>query len=230
MTLAFVLFLCSASWNTPVQAQSAPAEPANQATQEKPQETANPPAQSAPSEAKPSSPAQAPANSLPPAAKRKHHKKKVGSSNCGVRPMPTQPAAAGTNHQDASGSDPAPANAPANTSAQTSGASPAAQNCPPPKTIVRHGGAAEPSIQLEGGPPTSQAAQQRAVVNQLLEVTENNLKKARGKQLSSIQQGTLSQARAFVQQSKDAISDGDLDRARTLAWKAETLSEDLIKP
>jgi hypothetical protein len=68
------------------------------------------------------------------------------------------------------------------------------------------------------------------VVNQLLGVTENNLKKVAGKQLNSTQQDTLSQARAFVQQSRNAIADGDLDRARTLAWKAETLSEDLIKP
>jgi hypothetical protein len=83
---------------------------------------------------------------------------------------------------------------------------------------------------LAGAPTDNQASHQRDVVNQLLGVTENNLKKVANKQLNSTQQDTLSQARAFVKQSRSAIADGDLDRARTLAWKAETLSEDLIKP
>jgi hypothetical protein len=142
--------------------------------------------------------------------------------------MPTQPPAAGnpqgTSAPAAAGTSSAAA------SGQTSAARTTAQDCPPPKIIVRHGGTTEPSIELEGGPPNRQAAQQRNVVNQLLGVTENNLKKISGKQLNSSQQDTLSQARAFMKQSRDAIADGDLDRARTLAWKAEMLSEDLSKP
>jgi protein involved in polysaccharide export with SLBB domain len=96
--------------------------------------------------------------------------------------------------------------------------------------VVRHGGTADPGIQLAGGPTTDQAAKQREVVNQLLGVTEANLRKIAGQQLSPSQQDTLTQSRAFVKQSKDAVESGDLDRARTLAWKAELLSEDLLKP
>jgi len=227
MTLAFVFLLFSFSWNPPT--QSVPPEPATQAAPEKQQEPANPQAQSAPSEAKPSSSAQAPANSPKPATKPKPHKKKTASSNCGIRPMPTQPAPAGT-PQGTSASAAAAGTSSATASGQTSAARTTAQDCPPPKTIVRHGGTTEPSIELEGGPPNSQAAQLRNVVNQLLGVTENNLKKISGNQLNSSQQDTLSQARAFMKQSRDAIADGDLDRARTLAWKAEMLSEDLSKP
>lgn len=229
MTLAFLLFFFSFSWNTPLQAQSAPPEPASQAASQEQPQTATPQAQSAPAEAKPSSSAQAPENSTQPAAKPKPHKKKVASSNCGVRPMPAQSASAET-PQGASPSATAAGTSSPPAAPPTSTASSKPQDCPPPKTIVRHGGTTEPSIQLEGGPPNSQAAQQRNVVNQLLGVTENNLKRISGKQLNSTQQDTLSQARAFMKQSRDAIADGDLDRARTLAWKAEMLSEDLSKP
>lgn len=232
MTLAFVLLFCSFLWNPPLQAQSTAqsAEPAGQAAPEKQQEPTTPQAQTAPSETSPTTSPQAPANSTKPATTKRKHKKKVASSNCGVRPMPAQPAASATNTQGTSAADPPAGTASAKSSGQTSGAPATPRDCPPPKRIVRQGGASEPSIQLEGGPPNTQAAHQRDVVNQLLGVTENNLRRVSGKQLSSTQQDTLSQARAFMKQSRDAIADGDLDRARTLAWKAETLSEDLIKP
>jgi|SRR5579859_49695 len=233
MTLAFVLLFSSFAWTTPswwpLQAQSAAqaAEPATQAAPDKPQESGNPQTGSAQPETKPS--AQAPSNSTTPTTtRRKRHKKKTAAlSNCGVRPTP--PVQTGTNPQGATPGDASAGTASASAPGQDS-AAPDLKDCPPPKRIVRHGGTSEPSIQLAGGPNDSQAVHQRDVVNQLLGVTENNLKKIAGKQLNSTQQDTLSQARAFVQQSKSAIADGDLDRARTLAWKAETLSEDLIKP
>lgn len=231
MTLAFIVLLCSFSWKPAMQVELAPQspEPAIQSAPEKQQDTASPQAQSGRSQPTPSSSSQAPANpTKSTTTKRKHHKKTTTASNCGVRPTPPQPAGTGSTAQGTSPSDPAGGTASASASGQTSAAAP--QNCPPPKIIVRHGGTSEPSIQLEGGPPNGQAAHQRDVVNQLLGVTENNLKKVSGKQLSSNQQDTLSQARAFVRQSRNAIAEGDLDRARTLAWKAETLSEDLIKP
>ena len=231
MTLAFVLLFSSFVWTAPawwtLQAQSAaqPAEPATEAAPDKPQGSGNPQT-SAPPETKPS--AQTPSNSTTPTTtKRKRHKKKAKLSNCGVRPTP--PVETGQNPQGATPGDPSAGTASASAPGQNS-AAPDPKDCPPPKTIVRHGGTSEPSIQLAGGPNESQASHQRDVVNQLLGVTENNLKKVAGKQLNSTQQDTLSQARAFMQQSRSAIADGDLDRARTLAWKAETLSEDLIKP
>ncbi|HET7206848.1 MAG TPA: hypothetical protein VFI95_09755 [Terriglobales bacterium] len=231
MTLAFVLLFSAFGWTAPavwpLQSQSAaePAEPATESAPDKPQGNGNPQT-SAPPETKPS--AQTPSNSTTPATtKRKRHKKKAKLSNCGVRPTP--PVEKSTNPHGATPGDPSAGTASARAPGQNSVA-PDPKDCPPPKTIVRHGGTSEPSIQLAGGPNDSQASHKRDVVNQLLGVTENNLKKAAGKQLNSTQQDTLSQARAFMQQSRTAIADGDLDRARTLAWKAETLSEDLIKP
>ena len=229
MTLAVVLLFSSFVWTAPSwwpwQAQSAAqaAEPATQAAPDKPQETGNAQPQTKPS-------AQAPSNSTTPTTtKRRRHKKKkkAALSNCGVRPTP--PVQTSTNSQGATPSDPSAGTASASAPGQNS-AAPDPRDCPPPKRIVRHGGTSEPSIQLAGAPTDNQASHHRDVVNQLLGVTENNLKKVANKQLNSTQQDTLSQARAFVKQSRSAIADGDLDRARTLAWKAETLSEDLIKP
>jgi hypothetical protein len=95
---------------------------------------------------------------------------------------------------------------------------------------VRHGGTAEPSIQLAGGAAGNQNSPQRDAANQLLGSTEENLKKLSGQQLSAAQEDTVTQIRQFMAQSKAAVADGDMERARTLAWKAETLSEDLVKP
>ena len=67
-------------------------------------------------------------------------------------------------------------------------------------------------------------------MNQLLGATNQNLKKTAGWQLNSSQQDTITQTRQFVKQSEAAMAEGDLERARTLAWKAELLSEDLINP
>jgi hypothetical protein len=95
---------------------------------------------------------------------------------------------------------------------------------------VRHGGSKEPSIQLAGGPSAEQAAQQRNAINQLLGVSDQNLKRAADMQLSAAQQDTVSQTRQFMEQSKAAMAAGDFERAHTFAWKAQLLSEDLAKP
>ena len=121
------------------------------------------------------------------------------------------------------------ANSPAPT-AQASEAPGAPKDCPPPKIIVRRGGSKEPNIQLAGGPTAEQSAQQRNAINELLGISDQNLKKAAEMQLSAAQRDTVLQTRQFMQQSKAAMTAGDFERARTLAWKAQLLSEDLAKP
>ena len=64
----------------------------------------------------------------------------------------------------------------------------------------------------------------------MLESAEANLKKIAGRQLSADQQDMVNQIRQFMAQSKAAIDVGDLERAHTLAWKAQVLSEELVKP
>jgi len=64
----------------------------------------------------------------------------------------------------------------------------------------------------------------------MLEAAAQNLKKIEGRNLTSDQQGMVNQIRQFMEQSKTATTAGDLDRARTLAWKAQLLSEELVNP
>lgn len=93
--------------------------------------------------------------------------------------------------------------------------------------MVRKGGATEQSIQLAGG---DQESQKKKEANDLLGSTEENLKKISSIQLSPEQQDTVSQIKQFVNQSRDALAAGDLERGHTLAWKAQLLSEDLVNP
>ena len=101
------------------------------------------------------------------------------------------------------------------------------KNCPPEKIVVQHGGTSEPSIQLAGG---DQETQKRNETNQMLGSTDANLKKISAIQLSADQQDTVSQIKQFVVESRAALAAGDLERGHTLAWKAQLLSEDLVKP
>lgn len=134
--------------------------------------------------------------------------------------------------------DPAPASAagsnpatgsPQPGSARSSPATEAPKNCPPEKTIVRQGGVAEQSIQLAGGSAGDQA-QKRDAASKMLAATEQNLNKLTGRQLSNAERESVIQIRQFVEQSRTAMTAGNLERAQTLAWKAKLLSEDLIDP
>jgi hypothetical protein len=205
----------------PVIMQSAPqSTPAN--SPEKQDQGTAATSQNAPAEKPPAQPSAAPKKTS-----RAHHprRKKNASTDCGALPAPAKEGAPASNPPST-----APAGTPAATTTQSPGTGGASKPCPPPKIVVRQGGTSEPSIQLAGGPSDQQTAQKKDGVNKLLGDTEDNLKKIAGTQLSSVQQETITQIRQFMQQSRSAVTEGDLERARTLAWKAETLSEDLVKP
>ena len=183
------------------------------------------PDSSAPAKATPSTPTPTTSGQNPQAPSKRHRrKKKAAGTNCGNA----------TTASDASGASNAPSGSvPKDASKSQNGnppGTPATTNCPPPKVIVRQGGTSDPTIQLAGGAVGDQAAQQRDAVNQMLEATEANLKKISEKELNASQQDMVKQVRQFTEQSKSAVKTGDFDRARTLAWKAQLLSEELTKP
>ncbi len=156
----------------------------------------------------------------------KRHKKKVVASNCNSAPAAAGQGASGSTSPSAAPSDPATA---ANASAPGAASTPT--NCPPSKVIVKQGGTSDPSIQLAGAAAGSkQTSQELDTAKQMLATTEANLKQIAGRQLTSSQQDMVTQIKQFMEQSKAAVADGDLDRARTLAWKAQVLSEELVKP
>jgi hypothetical protein len=109
------------------------------------------------------------------------------------------------------------------------GTKPPTANCQPAKTVVRNGGTSEPAVQITDAGGAAQA-QQRSTTDQLLESTEDNLKKLADRQLTPTQQDMVSQIRQYMQQSKEAITAGDTERSRMLAQKAQLLSDELVKP
>jgi len=199
--------------------QSAPAAKPSEAAATQDQSTApaaeNPPTPSQAPPAKPKS-TKTPSGQTHPTTTRSHHKKRV------LPPCDSAPAAG----QVATGANATTADPASVTTAPAATPSP----CPPSKVVVRRGGTSEPNMQLAGGPAGDQTSHNRDVANQILGSADANLKKIAGQQLTSNQQDMVNQIRQFMGESKAAMDAGDLERARTLAWKAQVLSEELVKP
>ena len=222
MTLAAAILILGISSLTSVEpglAQSTPQQDSSAntpATQEQTPARKSEQEGTKPSSAQPPS-TQAPATK-PSTAKNSRHPKKPAAADC-------DPPPANSTH---------PASDPATTSpqpgAQASSPPEAPKPCAPPKIVVKQGGITEQSIQLAGGSAGDQANQKRGAASQMIAVTEENLKKIAGRQLSTAEQDSVSQIRQFVDQSKSAITAGNLERAQTLAWKAKLLSDDLLNP
>ena len=97
----------------------------------------------------------------------------------------------------------------------------------PTKTVVRNGSTTDPTVELSPGLPSQQASQQIKATDQLLASTDANLKALSGRQLNAGQQDTVNQIKSFMEQSRTASRNGDVQRAYTLANKANMLSADL---
>jgi outer membrane biosynthesis protein TonB len=108
---------------------------------------------------------------------------------------------------------------------------------PPKKTIVEN---TPPPAPAPAQPPAPQQGQvtasvsqndalhQRVDTQQLLDSTETTLR-GLNRSLSDDEQAVVAHIRSYMQQSKNATSDGDLERAYNLAVKAHLLSDGLVK-
>lgn len=217
MTLAILVFSLRFFTSAPnFEAQATqPAAQSSQSAQSGTQSTAPSTSGSQPTDARPHNQSA----SRKKATARTHSRKKTArASPCVVNPQ-----------TNATGSHPKQESADAAQQPSASGTRATSKDCPPPRIVVRQGGTKDPSIQLAGG-DAAQAAQKRDNINQLLGQTDQNLKKAEDMQLTASQQEVVTQARQYVVQSKTAMDNGDFERARTLAWKAQLLSQDLTNP
>jgi len=231
MTLAAVLVIYVSTWGSfrtplcplPIAAQSQPG-----VAQSQPQNpvvpTADPASKSTTPNAQPqSSPAstQTPASTQAPAKHRWHRKKTATPDpDCATSPPASKSSADGQTPNSTSNTDPAKA---------TNGAA-ASKPCPTPKVVVKNGGSDEPTITLTGKTTAEQASQQRYNTEQLAAAAEANLKNITTRQLSPTQQEMVSQVKLFLEQSKKAVADGDLQRGHDFAVKAQLLSNELLKP
>jgi hypothetical protein len=91
------------------------------------------------------------------------------------------------------------------------------------------GGEAEkrdaPMIAPQLTPAETTLAQQQT--NQSLAIAEKNLMAANGKRLNAAQADLVSKIKGFIKDAREAAQIGDWSRARSLAKKAQVLSEDL---
>ena len=81
------------------------------------------------------------------------------------------------------------------------------------------------------GPDVSsqRAAQNRDNTSHQLDTMDQNLKAVNAGNLNGDQKAMLTQIRAYIEQSRKAITDGDYERASNLAKKAQLLMDELIK-
>lgn len=100
-------------------------------------------------------------------------------------------------------------------------------NGDPSKVVVRNGGAKEGSAQLTPAVNPDQAKSERAKTASLLAATDANLRRVAGRQLTPAQQNMVEEINAYMRQARAAAASADTDRAQTLAYKAQLLSDEL---
>jgi hypothetical protein len=82
-----------------------------------------------------------------------------------------------------------------------------------------------PLLEPELTPQELAVAQQQ--MNESITIAQKNLSAAKGRSLNPTQADLTSKVNSFLQESKQAVQDGDWTRARNLAKKAQVLSEEL---
>jgi hypothetical protein len=83
-----------------------------------------------------------------------------------------------------------------------------------------------PAIAPQLSPAETNDARQQMITS--LSVAESNLSRSQGKQLNSTQSDLASKIKGFITDARSAERDGDWTRARSLATKAQVLSEELV--
>jgi hypothetical protein len=99
----------------------------------------------------------------------------------------------------------------------------------PPKIVVKPDTAPSSATPGQISPGSSgDVSHDQANTEQLLQSSESNLNSIK-RQLSSDEQAIVAQIRDYMTQSRQAIKENDLVRARNLALKAHLLSDNLAK-
>ena len=95
--------------------------------------------------------------------------------------------------------------------------------------VVRNGSTDDPDVNLAPSVSSEQTSRQRESTKQLLESSDENLKKISGRKLTTSEQGTVAQIQSYMDQAKKATEEQDVQRAYNLAVKANLLSAELAK-
>ena len=100
----------------------------------------------------------------------------------------------------------------------------------PSRTVVRNGSTPEPSIAIAPDVSDQETSRKLNSTDRLLASADANLKQIAGRQLSAAEEDTVKQIKVYMEQSRTAAKNGEVQRAYTLANKANMLSADLAVP
>jgi hypothetical protein len=98
----------------------------------------------------------------------------------------------------------------------------------PPKKTVENSGVQTQPAPLTASISHADALRQKLDTEQLITTAENALRNL-NRQLNNDEQAMVQHIRSFIKQSQTATTEGDLERAYNLAFKARQLSDELIK-
>lgn len=98
----------------------------------------------------------------------------------------------------------------------------------PRKIVIHRGGASEPVTQIIPGMTLEESNRLRQEAQDLLAAADSDLKKLTIRDLNSSQRETVGQIRHYLDVARSALADGDIQRAHTLAQKAQLLADDLV--
>lgn len=97
------------------------------------------------------------------------------------------------------------------------------------RKVVRNGSTQDPQLDFVPGVTATQASRQRQDTERLLGIADANLKQSSTRTLTAAQQDTVNQIKLYIEQSKQAVTAGELQRAHNLAFKAQLLSNELVR-
>jgi len=99
---------------------------------------------------------------------------------------------------------------------------------PPPKVVVRDGSAPEPTSQISTTMPVNKENETKLNTERSLQNTEKNLTGITWTP-SGDQRVMIDQIKTYINQSREANTQGDVIRASNLAQKAHLLCDELLK-
>ncbi len=126
-----------------------------------------------------------------------------------------------THHRNNGTKKTAPATAPANAQTTAAANTTVAGNLPPEPPV--------PDTAIAAVVPQGTAAKDRQTTAEWLDSAEKTVKGLDERTLSDDQKAMVSQIWSYINQSRKATTDGDIERALNLASKAHLLSDALVK-
>jgi len=97
------------------------------------------------------------------------------------------------------------------------------------RKIVRNGGAADPEITFAPSITPEEASRETGETKQMLQAAEANLKIVLERQPDAGRRDVIAEVRNYLNQARQSLDSGDIERAHKLAVKASVLTNDMVR-